>query len=740
MDFIDKEKAIRAFQGGVASRLLRHFIAWPIVVAACALAYFAYVVAGVSASAPQRGRLSGLDVRASTSIYRDERDFPHIRARTRHDAFFAEGFVQGSDRLFQMDLFRRYVYGELAQVFGPNQLAGDETMRTLDPRAVVDRQWAHLAPADRAVLQAFSDGVNAAMRAQRLPIEFRLLLYAPQPWTPRDCLAVTLAISATLGDSPENVLARDALWRSVRHAQYAQVLPLSDPDYDVTARGAENHAPVARARVAWVAGRRIAPPALGSNAWAAGATRTVNGHALIANDPHLLLSIPGIWYVVEMRAPGLHVAGVTVPGVPGVVLGHNDRIAWATTNAIVSTLSVFQPGRLRARDWKREVFHVRFAHDVVKEYYRSAREFGVPAGTMQGIALVRWTPYVDSRSALSTVLALDRAASIRDALNALARYAGPPQNFVIAGSNGRIAYHLAGPIPNDPAWGRYVHPASDLAKRFAAIPFDALPSVAPSRGAVVVSANNKMYARGYPYRLSAMFAPPYRAYRIASLLHARTRYDAAYFARMQLDSFSPADAEFAHRLASYGRAHPGFLPRSVVAGLARWNGAYSAESRTATLEHRLRATAESSAISPYAAFDALRSREPPRQLIDALDGASIDAPSDSQPWGSAGAVRLLHPFGPLGFAFLDAGPFPGDGDEYTVHMQTAELSQSFRAVWETQNWDAGGMSIPAGESGEVGSRHYDDLRAAWIRGDLQPLPFSDTAVARATRNRLLLTP
>ncbi len=738
VDLVEKERAIREFQAGVEGRLLRHFKAWGPVIALCVIAYCGYALGGARVEAITSGRIAGLRVHAQTDIYRDDRGIPHIRARNLHDAFFAEGFVQASDRLFQMDLLRRYVYGELAEMLGPIQLGTDEAMRTLDARDIVTREWRHLSAGDRAALQAYSDGVNASMQYQPVPIEFRLLLYAPRAWTPRDCLAVTLAISASVGDTPGNILERDSLWRSLTSTQFAQVLPLSDPQYDVPAapRGHDD-APGAQPHVAWIPHYHISLNGIGSNAWAAGGAHTLGGHALIANDPHMNVSIPGIWYIVEMRAPGLHVAGVTIPGIPGVVLGHNDRIAWATTNAMATTSSMFEAHKLNRRNWKREVFRVRFSRDAVKGYYRTAREFGVPAPTVNGVALVRWAPYSDTRSAVSTVLLLDRAQDVRQALRALSRYAGPPQNFLIAGPAGEVAYHLAGPIPNDPAWSRYVHRWSELRDSFPAISYSRLPSVKPSRNAVVLSANNKMYGEGYAYRLSPMFAPPYRAYRIASLLHARTRYDAGYFARMQRDTSSPADAEFAHRLAAYVRTHNNVLPSTVAHRLAQWNGDFSPDSQVATLAHSLRLAAEDISPSPYAVLEGLRRRDPPDELIDAIRDPFMSV-GRVPCWSDAGAINVFHPFGPIGFPFLNGMTLPGSGDEYTIHVQSAGLAQSFRAVWEVGAWERGGLSIPSGESGEIGSAHYNDLSASWIRGELQPLPFSDASVARSSRTLLSL--
>jgi penicillin amidase len=736
-DLAEKEKTVRAAAGGVFSRVWRHAAAWTLVGCTLGVFYAMYVLAGSRTSARTGGILTGMRVHAPVRIVRDGRGIVHIRAANEHDAFFAEGFAQGSDRLFQMDLFRRYIYGQLAEIVGPIQLPSDQAIRVLDVRHIVQRQWKHLRPSNRQALQAFSDGVNAAIRTQPLPIEFRLLLYSPEPWKPQDCLAVTLAMSVSLEDTPQNVLDRDALWRSNSGHDYARIMPLSDPAYDVSVTGTQSSIFPAVAALPNISSGRVALSLRGSNSWASGGARTLTGRTLIANDPHLELGIPGVFYAVEMHAGRLHVAGVTVPGIPGVVLGHNERIAWATTNAMASTLSVFESGTLSPDNWHNETFHVRFSPDVRARYYRTRREFALRDPRSGKLMLVRWGPFSENSSALETVFDLDSADGLDAALHALARYSGPPQNFVLGGAGGRVAYHLAGRIPRDPAWGRYVHAASELPARYAPVPYDRLPAVAPSRTATIVSANNKMYGARYAYRLSPMFAPPYRAYRIARLLHVRARYDVAYFTRMQMDAVSPADADLAHGLARYANAHPGTLPAVQIAELARWNGDFSAGSNLAGLEHELRARLQDVATSPYDVFLAFRTQRPPPALADAIRDPSISQTRYAD-WGQAGAVAMMHPFGPIGFPFLNGALLPGDGDEYTIHVQTPELAQSFRAVWEVGNWERGGLSLPGGESGEIGSPHYDDMSRAWIAGRLEPLPFSDRAVLRAAKQVLLL--
>lgn len=718
--------------GAVTGALKRDGIAFAICLVVIAGAYAANVQVGLHRAAVTRGRIVVPGLYQAVTIVRDRRDIPHIRAANEHDVYFAEGYVQGSDRLFQLDLTRRYAYGRLAEVLGVKALALDRVQRAVDISGIADRQLRGLAPRDRDAIVAFSAGVNAAAATQPLPVEFRMLLYSPARWRPKDSLAVSIVASLELADSWHSIFARDAAWRQHGPRCFDALFPLSDVRYDVTIEGVQTARPARAPKgdcdeslIAGSAPRR----AIGSNAWAAGASRTIDGHALLANDPHLDLTIPGIWYLVDMQSPGVHAAGATIPGIPGVVLGHNESLAWASTNAEMATTSVFEAGHLSPASWSVERFHVRFSHTVSSAYYRTPHEFSVQnENDRTEIALVRWPIYSDAHSTLSTVFALDRARSVNAALRVLASYHGSPQNFILADRGGNVAYHVAGQVPNDPAWGRYVHRAGDLRITFPAVEFARLPARGAARDGILLTANNKPYGYGYPYRLSAQFEPPYRAYRIAQLLRSRVRYDAAYFAQMQLDSLSPIDLEIARDVARVARAYS--VSRSdieTVTLLGRWDGRYEPDSRAAALEHALR-LALFGLKPPPADFQ--------RKLRDALPLA-VD---QSAVWGNAGGTRIEHPLAPMNFAFLNGAWLPGAGDEYTIHLQEPGFAQGFRAVWKVGDWDRGGISIPSGESGEPGSEHYTDLTLAWVDGRLQSLPFSRSAIRQNASSVLMLQP
>jgi penicillin amidase len=696
------------------------------------LAFAANVALGMHARARVDGTVSGLKLlRAPVSILRDDRGVPHIVATNEHDLFFAQGYAEASDRLFQMDLLRRFIKGQLAEVLGRAALHSDETERAVPVAHIVDAQWRRLDANSREILGAFSDGVNAAIDAEPLPVEFRILSYRPKPWSPEDSLAVSMATVLDLTDDWNDVAPRDAVYRKGGAARLDARFPLSDPCYDapvtagLRAMGPGKACGLRAALLQELDGRR---PPVGSNEWAAGANHSLTGRALLANDPHLGLRMPGVWWLADLRAPGFHVAGATFPGAPGIVLGHNERIAWGATDGTVASLSVFAPPKkLDAKDWQTETFGVRFGSDVRRRYYRTAKTFGVTTRDHRFV-LIGWEAYANPVAPAQTFVDLDRSNSIEAAIDVLSCFPGPTHNFVIADTGGRAAYVLAGNIPNDPVWARWFHPASDLAKNYPDVPFARLPKVAASRDAVVWTSNNKMYAAGYPLRLSPEFAPPYRAYRVAQLLRGRAKYDVAYFTQMQMDALSLPERELAHELAPAVRVND---PASGDA-LASWNGLMSGDSTTATLAEALRAQVVKRYQARLASVLATARRSPKSLHVGPLP--------PPQPWSVAGAVPVLHALSSLGLDFLDGVTLPGYGDAYTIHVQYNGFSQSFRAVWDVGNWDAGGITLPQGESGEPGSGHYTDQAGAWVQGRLWPLPFTSAAVQRTAVEREILSP
>jgi penicillin amidase len=746
------------------------------------LIYIAYVAAGTWLGvAHAAGTVDGLGLRAPVRVVRDARGVPHIRAASLHDAAFAQGYVTGSDRLFQIDVTRRFVLGTLSEMFGPATLDADESARVVDLRGIVERQYAHLAPADRDELQAFADGVNAAAEREPTPPEYRALLFHFVPWKPQDSLAVGFAVVLDLTDSWYDVIMRDAVEREAGPRADAAFFSLTDPGDPVTTVGGTPvavpplpplpgaHAP---AKVAWN-GDNV-HDVLGSNEWVAGAQHTATGRALLANDPHLARRIPGIWYLVDVEAPGEHIAGAAVAGVPGVILGHNDRLAWGATYADAVSPRVytehFDTGPVDTTS-RHEVFNDRFGANASRDYLATPHGFVLESsGAVRHV--VQWEPLTDTRSPLSTFFALDRARSIEDALRALSDYPGPSQNFALAQTDGRAAYTVAGFIPDDPAWGRHVANGDGVpGTPLHGVPFAQLPHVAPARGVLANNSNNVPYAAGYPYRLSAYYSAPYRAVEIAQRLRAQPRVDVEESRAIQADTTSIAELELARMcVAALRRAHadrdPAVAP--VYAALASFDGRFDPSSRGATVAQRVRFVATRDLIAMHLspatasaylgdgpAFVTLMRalREHPRGWFPHDDpSAFLVAEVRSTialygglsqvmiPYAAAYPVVAQHPFASFGFHLWDAPAFPGSGGSYSPAVQGLVLGQSFRAVWDVGNWDAGGMDLPLGESGEPASPHYADEVPAWLRHQLTPLPFSDKAVAAAAVTTETLAP
>lgn len=764
----------------------------PLVLVVLGFALYVYVAVAQGARTPV-GTIAGLGVTGAASIVRDSRGIPHIRARNEHDLFFLDGYEQGTDRLFQLDLDRRLVAGRLAEVFGSFALAADIDARTYDMQAIAHAQLAALAPRERADLDAFADGVNAAMRTRPLPPEFRALFYRPEPWTAEDSLVASFATVLALTDSWDDVLSRadtiGALGPSAKDAFF----PVTDPRYDspTTERVPAPVAPLPALSVPYPSASPLyvagldARAGLGSNDFAAGAALTTTHRALLANDPHLELRIPGAWWLVDLEAPGYHAAGATLPGVPGVVLGHNAHVAWGATNGTVATVDIyrerFKSGTsdeyLAGKQWvhaehRSESFAVRFASTVVHDYLRTRHGFVFEERGIDRYAAA-WSADVDRRSALAAFDGLDRAVDCAAALRALAAYPGPPQNFVIADDSGRAGYVLAGEIPIDETWALTAHdgPSSDAeAPRF--VPFARLPHIAPSARAFAFTANDRTYGKGYPYRLSAGFAPPYRAYQIARDL-ARPPYDVARFSAVQADPTSPGEAELARiGAAALTRAHADNDPdlREALAALRAFDGRVTSDSRGAVFVTALRRASVERLVRLHMPRDiGLRYvnanagqtfvavmrmlRDHPRGWVpkDDYDAFLVDAMREGiaglrlrgqldETWSDFGARIAQHPFAAFGFKNWNGPEFPGFGDAFSPHVQGPAIAQSFRAVWDVGNWRAGGLVIPLGESGEPGSAHYRDLAATWLAGTLVPFPFDDADVARDAAETLDLQP
>jgi penicillin amidase len=734
------------------------------------------------------GTQRGVPVDAATTIARDERGVPHVRAGSIHDLFVAEGYAMGSDRLFQMDLTRRYVDGRLAEMLGPPLVALDHRMRRYAIRDLAARVYARVAPDERAELAAFADGVNAAAATQPAPPEYHALFFSFETWRPEDGLAVGFATVLDLDDSPDDVIFRDYVRNLLGQAGTDAFYPLTDPRYDVPTDGSPP-GKVAPLPALGGASQAVAfapadeKPPLGSNGWVAGAARTSVGKAVLANDPHLSITIPGIWYLFEGSAPGMHIAGAALAGTPGVTLGHNEHLAWGVTAGETAAMRVLKEARrgsdqfLENGRWitahhRRERVGVRFVGSTDFDVLETPRGVVIRNGASSPNAyLMQWRMQTHPVSPLAPFTRLLTGRSVADGAAAMRALPEPALNVLFADDTGEVAYHFAGLVPLEPSWGRWA--AAGDAPMPAFLSYDDAPRVDPSRDAFVVTSNNRPDGRAAP-RLAPYWPPPYRAYEVRAALAAaadpQKKLTPQALAGEQSDAASPAELEFAMLvLAAAQRSHAdadGALRPLVDAlnGDLKINGKLVPESNGATAVVALRrdmlAQLAAEHLPPQLAgaypgtgpgfeivLRALRERPRgwvPRDDYDAFVVASMRRVqhrlSDTIPaFSSYAAQPLTHALAAFGFTLWNGPTLPGRGGSFAPAVQWNGHGQSFRALWIAGDWDAGTIDIAAGESGEPGSPHYADQATRWAQFARTPLPFSDGAVKAATRATLTLT-
>ena len=700
---------------------------------------------------PQTSGSVAVPIAQRAIVARDALGVPHITASTVEDALFVQGYVTAQDRLFQMDAFRRYAGGSLAEVFGPALLDSDREARRLRMDRIAEMQAALLPAADRTVLAAYVRGVNYFIETQRgrLPLEFTVLRYDPRPWTIKDSILIALYMYRELTVSWRDKLVKSAI---LEGADAAKVELLFPPRLS----------------------GRVLP---GSNAWVLAGSRTATGRPLLANDPHLQYSIPSIWYMVHLRAPGLNVSGVSLPGLPCVVIGHNDRIAWGETNVGFDVQDLY----LEKIDLRsgRYVFHgqieqARREQELIPVKGEAPVEFGQwvtrhgPVFVDGGRALaMRWA--ADEPGAVSfPLLDLDRARDWPEFLAALARFPGPAQNFVYADTAGHIGYHVAGRLPirknyvgdvpvdgssGDYEWAGY-------------IPFGELPQTYDPASGLIVTANQNPFPADYPYPVHGEFSAPYRAERIYALLTGRSKWKAAEMIGVQTDVYSSLAQYVARRVVqAYGRGTTDGDSAAAVALLRYWDGRMTSGPAPLiailTYDHLRQAMAERASPSksllyggseprgaaymaaPQVVEDLLRTQ--PRdwfpdydQLVlrcfrDALDEARRVQGRNIAKWdyGWYNALLIEQPVGshfPLVGKYFNIGPVAHEGSPVTVEQTTHRIGPSMRTGVDLADLDRSYMNIVVGQSGHFLSGHYKDQWDAYSSGRSFPMQFDKVDV------------
>jgi penicillin amidase len=758
------------------------------------------------------GTLQLAGLKHPVEVLRDAHGVPHLRAQSLSDLLFAQGYVTAQDRLWQMDLGRRSAFGELSEILGPRALRADIENRTLGLRAAAARAVEEMDPDSRRMLTAYTDGVNAFISAHRnrLPIEFVILHYQPRPWHLADCFAVPLNMMKTLNSSWRLDLMREFILSRVGSRLYQDMFPDSSPlDRPVAemVRGpvrsvqpngqgflAEQFRP-GESRVDLSLAELLRPLgdsalALGSNDWVVSGVHTDSGKPLLSNDPHLHLGVPGVWYQIQLESPQVDVTGVSLPGVPAVIIGHNQRIAWGMTNTGPDVQDLFiekfnpqhpnqylYDGRWQQAEIRREIIHVRGRPD--DQFTVRVTRHGPIISHEGGRDLaLEWTALKPHALNVATFVKLDEAQDWQQFKDALRTFSGPEQNMVYADADGNIGYYAAGWVPvRKKGDGSLPAPGdTDEYDWQGCIPFQDLPHAYNPPEGIIATANSRVVPDGYPYFITHDWEAPWRTARIYQLLEARQKMTVRDMLRIDSDIYSVEDEWLASWLIKAGKARPPRNPQmqEALRILGKWDGEARMRSaatliceatRQALLERLLRPklgrdyTFYHWGLRMTFVDNVLRNQWarwlPPGDadfnvtLMESLQGAlrriaQLTGSSDPGRWQWGKTIPLVfrHPLDalPLMKYIFDVGPFPQRGMATTIKATTPNLGPSMRMVVDFSNFDQSVGNITLGESGQVFSPYYKDQFAAWYNGRSFPMLFSIRAVGKAAAHKLTLEP
>ncbi|HJP91054.1 MAG TPA: penicillin acylase family protein [Pyrinomonadaceae bacterium] len=759
------------------------------------------------------------------TIRRDDRGIPYVEAQNDEDLYFGQGYATAADRLWQMDLFRRTARGELAEILGagPNNfvLEQDKLHRTYGFAQTAEAEAANASPRARALLEAYARGVNAyaaSLDAKSMPPEFQILQYSFRPWTPADSLVVIKIFFEALSDTWRLDLMRQAL--SVLPAEKrAELLPEISPiDVIVVGKDTQSRSTSARLQprplsnealaklahnqaVAVAALDRIgfyADALAASNNWVVSGKRTVSGKPLLSNDPHLSPTAPSIWYMVHLSAPGVRVAGITAAGLPGVVIGHNDHIAWGFTNVGPDVQDVylekFDPDNAKRYQtpsgWqdvvvRREEIRVRKGFtssetDVVVHEVTVTRHGPIIfEGDGKRYAL-QWTALDPTKNNAGFQFLLNLARNWQEFNTALESFRAPAQNIVYADIDGHIGYHAAGVVPIRKSGDGSVpyDGSTDAGEWTSYIPISKLPNLFDPPSGIIVTANQRIVGTDYPYFLTHSWAQPYRARRIFDLLNEKPKLGADDFRRIDGDVYSIAGMLFTREAVKLLR--PKLTPadeklRATLDAFEKWDGRVNAESAVAPIASQMRLAFRSkiltAALGPdlvknyqWSNFDTTLDRvlkdQPaawlPKEFssyADLLRACYDEAISNltkrlgtdqtKWTWGELAKARFPHPLSsaPLIGAQFTIPPFPQNGTGGSLGATVnVGASVSMRFIADTSDWDKTQQGIALGESGLPKSPYWSDQLADWRAVTPREFPFTAEAVAKATKDTLVLEP
>jgi penicillin G amidase len=751
--------------------------------------------------------LTGLS--GDVTVYRDERGMPHIYASNEHDLYFAVGYVMAQERLWQMDLLRRATKGTLSEVMGEVVLESDMLFRAVNMSAKSKVLVKNTDPVTRSYLQAFSDGINSYVSAagKNLPPEFKILSCVPDPWTPEDCGNIFgyMCWDAAYGDMDQELSYRNLVGK-IGLEKTVSLIPDFDavkafifPDFKLS----DTLINKARKFIEGIDKLEALGIVLypGSNNWVVSGKRSETGMPILENDMHLSLFAPGIWMQMHQVIPGkLNVTGVTVPGVPFIAAGHNDRIAWGFTYMMADVLDLFaekinpenENQYSRNGIWndmvlRKELFKIKGGR-VDSMVFRYTHRGPIISGlkSIKNASLsMRWTAF-DNSEELAVFSNLNRAGGWNDFRSALSSLRSLGLNVAYADIDGNIGLNIAAGIPIRKGNGSLIRNGeTDEYDWKGYIPFEQLPSRFNPEKGYVSSANQRTVPEGYPYYISSDFCMPYRINRIRQMLDEKEIMGIEDFKRMVLDQHSDYAALVVPFILKQemGKARFSQAENSAFNSLVAWDFDMDKDLIAPTIfEYFIRSfksnllndelgdlSGELPGIAKdYYVYRILKTgpdefvndvttsqKETLDEIIlksykDCIASLSMNYGEDQKnwKWGDIHKITIEHPLGTvqlLNHLFgLNSKTFRVGGSNHTVSPYSysngfkVNHGASERHIFNTANWDESLTIIPTGNSGIPASEFYLSQTDSYINGKFYKDAFTEPAVKAATKYTLVL--
>jgi len=726
--------------------------------------------------------LEGLQ--SEVKIIRDQWGVPHVFARNEKDLFFGCGYVHAQERMWQMDLFRKAGFGRLSEIFGKRTVENDKLMRNLGLKEAASRDYTKLSEGMKELLLSYCDGINAwiCRRRWNWPPEFLLLRYRPEPWRPMDSLIIKEVMAFLLCTDFRSEILRAQL---VKHQGAQKASEILEEGIEIPSFSIDQ---------ATLSELLRHPVLQASNNWVLAGSRTESGKPLLANDPHLEITLPPIWYEIHLNCPTLNAIGVGFPGVPAVIIGHNESIAWGVTSSTVDVQDLYiekldslQNLYLEEDGWqtlqrREEVIRVRGKKPERMEIFWTARGPIISPLVIQSQEPISlsWIIY-EGGKAFESFYLLNKAQNWSEFARALSLFDAPSQNFVYADKQGNIGYYLSGKIPVRPkGTALFPFPGWQAKGRWRGVLEEGeKPHLFnPSQG-FIVTANNRVAPDDFPHYIGFEWDAPFRAERIKELLIQRDKHSIGSLKRIQNDVFSKKSELFSPLLVEINSIE-GELKEALIM-LKQWNLEMTSGKEAALSEVFQNILHEEvfrdELGEDFEKFDSLFRRkeagllrildDPSSSWFDIKETSGVETREDllkismekayrwlkdhyGEPekwdWTKIHSIHFKHTLGEVPvFRFFNRGPYPMDGNAYTVRASFSSgyktgWGASYRQIIDLSDWKKSICVLTSGQSGHFLSRFYDNQIPLWLGGLYHPMLFYSEDIQAEAKSLLWLKP